>query len=205
MAIKAVLTGDLIHSQAADSTQAYIDGLKAVLDELRKHYDFQVEIFRGDGFQLVPVSPEQAFHCALALRAGLIAKSPPGERWDARIAVGVGSANSNPGYGEAYVLSGQGLDSMKRTTLMLFSHDRNLQERTELLTEFVGTTLDEWTIVEARTYFLHMTENLDQQGTARMLGKSRVTVNKALQRAHARLLDRYLDCTGEWIKGLNHA
>jgi hypothetical protein len=205
MTIKAVLTGDLIHSQAADDTLAYIDGLKTVLSELDKHYGIKAETYRGDGFQLVPKHPELAFHCAVALRAGLIAASPQGERWDARVAIGIGlTTRVGQSYGEAFVLSGQGLDSMKKSTLTVFSSDPRLLERTELTTEFVGAIIDEWTVVEAQTYFLHLIKGLDQQGTARFLSKSRVTVNKALQRAHARLLDRYLQCTRDWLQEMKH-
>ena len=68
--------------------------------------------------------PEAApvFECAVALRAALIAASPAGERWDARLALGVGAVDpAGPGFSEAAVLSGQGLDSMQKEALRVFS------------------------------------------------------------------------------------
>ncbi|UZM12135.1 hypothetical protein LZV00_15405 [Pseudomonas kielensis] len=121
MTIKAVLTGDLIHSQHSHDTLAYIEGLSRVLATLSERYGASAETFRGDGFQLVLGQPALAFDCALALRAGLIAASPKGERWDARVAVGIGAAPVDKGYGEVFVLSGQGLDSMKKSTLGVFA------------------------------------------------------------------------------------
>ncbi|SEN32032.1 hypothetical protein SAMN04487857_113148 [Pseudomonas sp. ok272] len=204
MAIKAVLTGDLIHSQTVDNTLAYIAGLETVLRTLERRYGADVETYRGDGFQLVLKQPEHVFHCALALRAALIAASPSGERWDARLAIGIGSAQSTQGYGEAFVLSGQGLDGMKKSTLAVFSNDERFLERTELVTEFVGAIIEQWTQVEAQTYGVHLITESHQAETAQRLGKSRVTVNRALQRAQARLLDRYLERTRLWIGELAH-
>ncbi|CAM5492996.1 putative protein OS=Stutzerimonas stutzeri OX=316 GN=CXK95_17430 PE=4 SV=1 [Stutzerimonas stutzeri] len=59
--------------------------------------------------------------------------------------------------------------------------------------------------MEAQTYFLHLVQGRDQQSIAEQLGKSRVTVTKALQRADARLVDRYLTCTRSWVEELQHA
>ncbi|BAU76769.1 hypothetical protein [Metapseudomonas furukawaii] len=202
MTIKAVLTGDLVHSQAARDVLAYVDGLHEVLRKLEGRFAFQAETYRGDGFQLVPGDASEAMRCAVLLRAGLIAASPATERWDARIAVGLGQVDARGGFGEAFVLSGRGLDGMKKSRLALFSRDERLLERLELATEFVAAIIDGWTAVEAQTYFLQTLAGLDQQGTADLLGKSRVTVNKALQRANARLVERYLECSRKWIEEL---
>jgi hypothetical protein len=199
MSSKAVLTGDLMHSQTASDTQAYLAGLKKVLATLKKTYGLTIDTYRGDGFQVELKHTAKAFECALAIRAGLISASPAGERWDARIAIGVGSAATGAGYGEAFVLSGQGLDGMKKLTLGLFSHDAALLRSAGLVTEFVAAIVDKWTVVEAQAYYAHLLGAGDQQSIAEQLGKSRVAVNKALQRGQARLLDRYLACTGQWL------
>ncbi|HDZ55210.1 MAG TPA: hypothetical protein ENI17_11730 [Pseudomonas xinjiangensis] len=205
MSISAVITGDLIDSQSAQDTHAYIAQLKATLDQLAGLFDFKAEQYRGDGFQLTLVAPERAFECAVLLRAGLIANSPEGERFDARIAIGIGAAPSENHYGGAFVLSGQGLDGMKKTTLGIFSHARQLLDRIELPTEFVAVIIEGWTRVEAETYFLHATQHASQKDLAKTLGKSRVTVHKALQRANAELIDRYLERTRAWIQELQDA
>lgn len=199
MTTKAVLTGDLMHSQTVSDTHAYLNGLKSVLATLKKPYGLTIDTFRGDGFQVDLKHTAKAFECALAIRAGLISASPAGERWDARIAIGIGGAASGGSYGEAFVLSGQGLDGMKKLTLGLFSHDELLQRGAGLVTEFVAAVVDKWTVVEAQAYYAHLLDGGDQQSIAEQLGKSRVAVNKALQRGQARLLDRYLACTGQWL------
>jgi len=202
MTHKAVLTGDLMHSQTVSDTQAYLDGLQRVLTALGARYGLNTDTYRGDGFQVVPENAIHGFECALAIRAGLIAASPDGERWDARIAIGVGPSASGKHYGEAFVLSGQGLDGMKKLTLAVFSHDASLLRAAGLVTEFVAATLDKWTVVEAQAYYAHLLGTGDQQTIAENLGKSRVAINKALQRGQAKLLDRYLTCTRDWINEL---
>ncbi|WP_268800963.1 hypothetical protein [Pseudomonas huanghezhanensis] len=205
MTIKAVLTGDLIHSRSVGDTQAYLAALKQVLADLQHIYGFTADIYRGDGFQVVLDEATHALKCALAIRAGLISASPDKERWDARVAVGIGSAESDFTYGEAFILSGQGLDSMKKATLAVFSNDERFNERTELTTDFVAAIVEKWTVVEARTYCMHLVDDDSQETIAQVLGKSRITVNKTLRRAQARLLDRYLQRVGQWIKELADA
>lgn len=204
--IKAVLTGDLMQSQKAVDTQAYLDGLKSILSSVARHYSLNADIYRGDGFQVVLCDPSDAFDCALAIRAGLIAASPEPERWDARIAIGLGPAAGAGGtYGEAFVLSGQGLDSMKRLSLAVFCTDPEFMRGADLATEFAAAIVDKWTVVEARAYSAHLAGVGDQQRIAEQLGKSRVAINKALQRAQARLLDRYLTSVRQWVKALDNA
>ncbi len=202
----AVLTGDLIGSRSMHDTEAFLACLKTLLATLGERYEARSETFRGDGFQLAMRHAQTAFDCALALRAGLIAASPPGERWDARLALGIGRAESDGQvYGEAFVLSGQGLDGMKKETFCLFSSIPQLLRYAELPTAFVEAIVERWTPVEAQTYYLHLTRGLDQRSIAEQLGKSRVTVTKALQRADARLVDRYLGCARDWLKELEDA
>lgn len=205
MTTKAVLTGDLMRSQTVSDTQAYLNALQQVLTALSERYGLTTDTYRGDGFQVVPRHASQAFECALAVRAGLIAASPAGERWDARIAIGIGPSTASRNYGEAFVLSGQGLDGMKKLSMGVFSHDVSLMRCTELVTEFVAAIVDKWTVVEAQAYYAHLQGVGDQQSIAENLGKSRVAINKALQRGQARLLDRYLASTKQWVMELGNA
>lgn len=200
MPLSAVITGDLIHSRTVRDTGAYLKRLRAILRELGQRHGAETDTFRGDGFQLLLADATPVFECAVALRAALIGASQPGERWDARLALGIGAANpTGPGFSDAAVLSGQGLDGMQRETLRVFSRDESLLRYADLPTAFLETLIDNWTPVEAQTYHLHLTQGLDQRGIATALGKSRVTITKALQRANARLVDRYLGCARQWL------
>ena len=204
MTIAAVLTGDLIDSQGVEDTQDYIKQLREALQQLQAVCSFQYELYRGDGFQLTLESAADAVRCAALLRAALIAASPEHERYDARIAIGIGQAPADNRYGEAFVLSGRGLDSMKKDSLGLFTHNAALFDRLELPTAFAARVIEQWTRVEAQTWWLHTTLHVSQKALAEHLDKSQVTVHKALQRAEAPLMDRYLARSSEWIQELSH-
>lgn len=198
MTIAAVLTGDLIDSQGVEDTQDYINPLRDALRQLQAVCPFQYERYRGDGFQLTLDVAADAVRCAVLLRAA----SPERERYDARIAIGIGQAPAANRYGEAFVLSGQGLDGMKKDSLGLFTHDASLLDRLELPTAFAARVIEQRTRVEAQTWWLHTTLAVSQKALAEHLDKSQVTVHKALQRAEAALMDRYLARSREWIQEL---
>lgn len=202
MTIAAVLTGDLIDSQGVEDTQDYINQLRTALQRLQAVCPFSHELYRGDGFQLTLALATDAVRCAVLVRAALIAASPEHERYDARIAIGIGRAAEDNHYGEAFVLSGQGLDGMKRTSLGLFASDANLLDRMELPTAFAARVIEQWSRVEAETWLLHATLGVSQKALAEQLGKSQVTIHKALQRAEGNLIDRYLSCSRKWIEEL---
>ena len=202
MTIAAVLTGDLIDSQGVENTQDYISQLRTALSKLLPFCAFSHELYRGDGFQLTLESAADAVRCAVMLRAALIAASPEHERYDARIAIGIGHAPESNRYGEAFVLSGQGLDGMKKESLALFTHSASLLEHLELPTAFAARIIESWTRVEAETWWLHATMNASQKALAEHMGKSQVTVHKALQRAEAPLIDRFLTRSHQWITEL---
>jgi len=202
MTIAAVLTGDLIDSQGVEDTQDYINQLRDALQQLQAVCPFQYELYHGDGFQLTLDVAADAVRCAVLLRAALIAASPEHERYDARIAVGIGQAAAVNRYGEAFVLSGQGLDTMKKDSLGLFTHDASLLDRLELPTAFAARVIEQWTRVEAQTWWLHTTLAVSQKALAEHMDKAQVTVHKALQRAEAALMDRYLARSREWIQEL---
>lgn len=82
------------------------------------------EIYRGDSFQCVLVSPEDALVAAVFLRCCLLADEDFDKRLDARVSIGIGSIDFLPssgrgaeGDGEAFRNSGIMLESMKKLKL----------------------------------------------------------------------------------------
>lgn len=203
MATRAVLTGDLIHSRKTATLKAYGERLRSVLSTLDEMLDIQAEITRGDQFQVVPHHPENALLCAVLIRAALIGASPQGERWDARIAVGVGAPESENDYGEAFIMSGKGLDRMKRQTMTFHSRRKSLRDRLELSTQLVAGIIDRWTSVEAMTYYAYRTNKRELENAAKALDKTIPTVSKALKRAHAKVLDLYVMRSTGWIREMD--
>ena len=78
-----------------------------------------LDVFRGDGWQLLVTSPVSALRVALHVRASLRVEMDS-RRADTRVAIGIGSIDFLPGEevskgdGEAYRLSGAALDELPR-------------------------------------------------------------------------------------------
>lgn len=199
----AVLTGDLVQSTLAQSPKHFVQRLHELLAEAqqRPSYGATTETFRGDGFQLSLTKPEAAAECALLLRAGLIAASPSKtERWDARIAIGFGTAaRPDETFSEAHICSGRGLDQMSRSHLELLGEPEAFRLAVGVATAFVDDTINHWTISEAEAYFELLRAPDSHQAIAERLNKSRPTISKALRRAKAALLDQYLTDTARLV------
>ncbi|MFZ3385254.1 MAG: SatD family protein [Candidatus Methanoperedens sp.] len=122
--IYAVLTGDLIGSSRfrIQQREEVLSNLKDSFQEISPEIiESPFVVFRGDSFQGVLASPEEALKAALIIRASLLSKFK-GKRThlDARIAIGIGTIDYLPrdqvgeGDGEAFRNSGPELDRMKK-------------------------------------------------------------------------------------------
>jgi hypothetical protein len=201
MAIRGVLTGDLINYRNAASRRSYTETLRKVLNQLAEFVNVRSQNFRGDGFQVVPRDPARVVLCAVLVRAGLIGASPDDERWDARVSVGVGRADEEEGDdGEAFILSGLGLDKMRSSTMSFHTKIEGLGENLELATTLAMVIVDDWTPVEAKTYFTYRLQRRDRDATAAELGKATPTVSRALMRGHAKEMDAYIMQARKWIR-----
>ncbi|MFA5403828.1 MAG: hypothetical protein WC358_02725, partial [Ignavibacteria bacterium] len=128
MKIIGVITGDIIKSGNIDVEQrgSLLTELKKIGKEIPKQLNekFSFEIIRGDSFQTLITKPHLALKIAVLMRAGLRSKTIKKEKlrnaWDARIAIGIGTAdfirkNINESDGVAFRYSGHLLESMKKT------------------------------------------------------------------------------------------
>ncbi len=94
--------------------------LKAAVDDLRAAFPSlvlgEIDIFRGDSWQLLLAEPGKALRAAVAIRAGLKARTGR----DTRVAIGIGPAQDidldriSASTGEAFLASGRMLDEMGR-------------------------------------------------------------------------------------------
>jgi hypothetical protein len=79
-----------------------------------------VDVFRGDGWQLLVSDPVKALRIAFFFRACVRSESERGRGLDTRVAIGLGPVDFVPGQrvsegdGEAYRLSGRALEKLSR-------------------------------------------------------------------------------------------
>lgn len=204
--MKGVITADVV-----GSTQIKIEDrgtLPALLHELirkiaqcRPELKLQVDIFRGDSFQVWVEKPECAPLVALLLRAGLrMSALRAGEQQlDARISVGIGDvayrdATVSQSDGEAFVLSGRGFDQLgKQQRLMVQTPSETTNEELRVETAFVDDIVSNWSALHSKIMYQALLYETSQGELAEKNGTSQQNVRKRLEKAKAKLIRMYLD------------
>jgi len=186
----SVITGDLVNSRQLDTTH-YLSGLNALLSQLQQAKLIQqFEIFRGDAFQAV-AEPQSGLLLAVYIRIAL--KAMDAQRWDARIAIGLGTEQAqSASYGSAFVNSGQALDGLMKNCRLALKNDN---DQTNTIVSDLLPMLDhvvsrlsqtEARIVQARIF---ATSN---QEVAEKLQKAASTVSATLKRAAYEEIMRFI-------------
>lgn len=197
MTFISVITGDLVNSTGVSDPAGFRQRLVKTLQVMEKKYRAVTSIYRGDGFQLALPEASDAYEAALLIRAGLIAgtRAAP-ERWDARMAVALGSTDLpvHEANSEVHVASGRMLDTMDkdRMAIVVDRPGAALQAMASLAMLFMDDIAIGWTAREAEVlqdYLLHKDAH---QKIANRMGVSRPTVTLALKRAKSRLVDAYI-------------
>lgn len=155
----AVVSGDIVGSSKLSP-----DHLGALLDEIRRSVKrFQVpypdsilgqaDVFRGDSWQVTMIAPQLALRFAVYVRATAIASGLA----DTRIFLGFGSASSineeatSLSTGEAFEISGRGLDGLKSERLGIAFESRtgNAAPFGKAIAALMDALIGEWSEKQA--------------------------------------------------------
>ena len=137
---KAVITADIIHSTriTTEHKEWLYKSIENGLHTISADYKMQSEMYRGDSFQCLIDTPKDALRIALILKTYIRSLNPsdiiaeigslwstkkkatflPNWMFDVRMAIGIGAVaikmkSITTSDGEAFYLSGRGLDEMK--------------------------------------------------------------------------------------------
>ena len=163
--IYAVITGDIVGSsklKPAERKELHA-ALKDTSDKLTDHFrqlvPLQVDIFRGDSWQLLVIDPAQSLKIGLFFRAFLRGKMKS-KRVDTRISIGVGFIDIIPeegvssGDGEAFRLSGEALESLSRSHRMVISFPESLisnnHKALDVILKLIDVLARDWTEKQAQ-------------------------------------------------------
>jgi len=212
----AVITGDFIdssklapidwdrlHTVMKDSSRLLHESFTAIVP-------LEVDIFRGDSWQLLVLDPAKALRLSLFYRATIRAKmeSP---NLDTRMAIAVGNIDSIPktrvseGHGEAYLLSGEALDSLNRSKAanMCFAHRNDETAGTfDIIVRLIDAIATRWTDKQALAVSGAL-RGLKQEEIAEKLWEKRITqqaVAQHLSRAGWDALEKGIDFFEKEIK-----
>ena len=178
-----------------------------VLEVLAQRFHARGEIYRGDEFQiLVPAIPDTVL-VAILIRSAIIARSPSKKQmWDARIAIGIGAVDILTekiieSTGEAFVLSGRGLDKISKSSdrLSILTDSPVLDRQLSLLTRLVDDIICHWSHYSAEVAYYSLLYNESQLLLAKRLGRSQPTIHTRLATAKLELIRAYIEYTRELL------
>jgi len=160
----AVLTGDVVGSTRlkGEDRLALLDVMREVSRGIQKQYPndvpLPVDIFRGDSWQVLVQNPEHALRIGLYYRARIRA-GVKSHRVDTRFSIGLGGIDLLPedhvssGDGEAFWLSGHGLERMPRNRRMVVllpaSFADCLSDASDSILFLIDTLATRWTRKQA--------------------------------------------------------
>lgn len=199
--IKGVITGDLVNSTniAAEWRQAVVGALYKCAADFSPLTPINIEMYRGDSFQVVVGNPEYALTVAVAFRAKLRASTPEKkEMWGARVSVGIGdvsfeSDNIVTSDGEAFRLSGRTLDTMGKKRLTISTPWCDFNKSIELVTRFADEVVSSWTAKQANVVYHSLMSPKTQKDMAVELGLSKQNFNSHWTSAKVQLILDYLE------------
>lgn len=193
----AVLTGDVVGSQLIDSSD--YDKMLTILEErlvsLSASAEIQYDIYRGDAYQVVFTDPARAVYGAVIIRLALRTASPS---FEVRQSIGMGGASNlreqvKRSTGDAFVLSGKGLDQIKDNLLVVNCHHEQLQAELRLLTRFFDNHLSQLTKIQSQVLLCYLTsEDKSHAAIAKALNKTRTNVTRLLNACRYQLVMEYI-------------
>ncbi|MEP2652949.1 MAG: hypothetical protein ABJH06_13260 [Paraglaciecola sp.] len=192
-----VVTGDIVGSQKikSENYDSMLHTLESTLAMLKAHYNMSFETYRGDAFQCIFDNPIEAIKSAIIIRLALKAVSPS---FDVRQSIGIGEVTSRrldikTSTGEAFTLSGKGLDTIKGNLITVATNNSSFQVKVGLLTKFLDNLLSDLTIIQSETLLRYVTsEDKSHAALAASLGKTRSNTTKLLLASRYQLVDEYL-------------
>ncbi|MBD0832288.1 SatD family protein [Aestuariibaculum sediminum] len=183
----SVITGDIIKSRAQNKPESWLNALKAALTHINPNAE-SWEIYRGDSFQIEIKDWPSSFECAVYIKSCIKYNSG----LDVRLAIGVGNktyqgekvTESN---GEAFILSGEALETLKKEkqNLLIKTNNASLNKELNLYFKLASIAMDHWTKNSAEIVKLSL-ENPDalQQHLGQHIGISQDAVSKRQKRAY---------------------
>ena len=182
MAIRAVLTGDIVNSTKLEKVNE--KKLLKTLQQLLASHLF--EFYRGDSFQVYVKEPKFALRIALLCRAAAISISQYEEIIfsDVRISIGIGQVTKpvralGSAKGEAFVLSGRAFDEIAKTETRLSINTANsmANEGLQVIADYTNSIYKTMTSKQAEVIF-QLLKGESQLAIAHKLKKTKSTISQ---------------------------
>lgn len=193
MTMYAAVTGDIVRSTKIDSAsrKAIPSLLSSAANSWTEAHPNSLinglHVFRGDAWQVLIQKPRLALQFAIFIRASLKTYG-----LDTRTSIAIATMSFVPqgrfpeGDGEAFCLSGRGLDRLSREEHMCFSMPSLEREKTmQLVVQLTDTLVGAWTSRQALV-MTRVLSGFTHNRIAESLSQSQQVVHHLLARAHVR-------------------
>lgn len=209
MKIGAIITGDIVDStnMVGEERNSMLRMLQSLPDLLSPFTKINLEIFRGDSFQIRVWESVDSLKVALAIRSHIrsFKFTELNRQWDARLAIGIGTVEYENGSlatsdGEAYRASGRGLDSIGKNRLTIETPWEEVNKELRVSTAFADDIITGWTQSQSRIMFQSLTTDLSHTEIGDILRISRQMVDKALKAGKKELMNLYINRFKELLK-----
>jgi len=193
----AVLTGDIVGSSKLSKAarQALPEKMKEAGKATQKAFPdlvpLAVDVFRGDSWQLLTTDAVRSLRVALFFRAQIRAGRARGRGLDTRVSIGAGSVdfvprkNVSEGDGEAYRLSGRGLEALPRGRFLGWSAPHETLTLIGATVGLIDALAQGWTSAQAQAVAGALCGETQDKIAASLPGKiTRQAVSKHLDAAH---------------------
>jgi hypothetical protein len=183
---QAVITADMVNSTGFAREDAAL-WLEELVRILREHTSFKwalkPEIYRGDSFQGVLKSADQAMHVAILARAAMRSRSP---HTDIRVAIGIGKTElvtdrAGTSDGEAFRLSGHLADHIRMQKARIGIALPGPSEPLNATLDLLETLIENWTTAQSEV----IVALLHNQNITQIAEKLRISQPAASQRVAA--------------------
>jgi hypothetical protein len=202
--MEAIITGDIVSSRNIEPLhrERLFKQVAFFLKSIKNTYISSYETFRGDSLQCRATLPELSLRAAILIRAFFRAYTPDdtktaineknnkgyfSTKYDIRLAIGIGEVDFidpkkiTSSDGEAFRLSGEGLDKLKNTSqrLMLKSVYKDFDEQIEPSLLLLDALIQGWTQNQAALALYKLQHTKEDEIAARLqISQSAVTQRK---------------------------
>ena len=200
--IEAVITGDIVDSTklSLEERKIMLASLESLPEVLLPIEKVNVEIFRGDSFQIGLINAFNSLKIALTVRAFLRTHKMAAANMllDCRVAVGIGTVDYqsdtlSTSDGSAFRISGRLLDRMKKRRLEICTPWEDVNEELKLNTAFADDIISSWTQSQSKVELANYIFSKNRNEIATYIGVSRQMVDKSLRASKETLIKAYLN------------
>jgi hypothetical protein len=207
--VSAILTGDIVNSTKLPPEQeARVQtGLTEVLSKFLHGHPY--EFYRGDSFQAYLKEPAEALKLALACRAVAInvtTREDEVVRGDIRISIGIGEVDLpvralGSAKGEAFLLSGRGLDELQKTErrLHIASGNKIVNIGLQIMADYLDSIFKAMTGKQA-DIILELLQGRTQQQLTISREKAKSTISELANAGRWPEIERILQQYGQLIE-----